>query len=81
MGKIKTIGEKIDELIAGYERLNREAHDMMDLYIDERRLTCPGIPIGSLKQLEFNRAGASMDMVGALRILKERKCKAAHDRP
>jgi hypothetical protein len=37
MRKIKTMAEKIDEMIADYERLNREAHDMMDPYIDEVR--------------------------------------------
>jgi len=46
--KIKTIAEKIDEMIASYEQLNSEAHEMIDLYLDELRLECPGIPIGSL---------------------------------
>ena len=56
MGKIKTIGEKIDAMIASYEQLNREAHEMIDLYIDERRLECPGIPIGAMKQMEINQS-------------------------
>jgi len=72
--RIKTVPEKIDELIASYEMLNREAHDMLDLYIDEARLAYPSIPIGQLKQLAFVRAGSSMNMIAALRILKERKC-------
>ena len=42
MRKIKTVAEKIDEMIASYEKLNREAHEMIDLYIDARRLECPG---------------------------------------
>jgi hypothetical protein len=47
---------------------------MIDLYIDERRLECPDIPVGSLKQMEFaNRAGASLNVPRALQILKERK--------
>jgi hypothetical protein len=75
MRRIKTIAEKIDELIASYETLNREAHDMIDLYIDERRLECPGIPIASMKQMEItNRAGSSLNVPQALQILKERKC-------
>jgi hypothetical protein len=75
MGKIKTIAEKIDEMIASYEKLNREAHEMIDLYLDELRLECPGIPIGSMKQMEIhNRAGSSLNVPRALQILKERKC-------
>jgi len=76
MRKIKTIAEKIDEMIEGYEKLNREANDMMDLYLDELRLRCPTVPISSLKQMEFNRAGSSRDMIEALKILKDRKCPA-----
>jgi len=75
MRKIKTVVQKIDEMIEGYEKLNREAHDMIDLYLDELRLTVnPGIPVGSLKQMTFNRAGSSLDMIAALKILRERKC-------
>jgi hypothetical protein len=66
--------EKIDEMIASYEKLNREAHEMFDLYVDELRLTHPGIPIGSLKQLEItNPAGTTLNIPKALRILKERR--------
>ena len=75
MRKIKTVAEKIDEMIASYEKLNREAHEMIALYIDARRLECPGIPIASMKQMEItNRAGSSLNVPQALRILKERKC-------
>jgi hypothetical protein len=75
MRRIKTIAQKIDEMIEGYTKLNREAHDMIDLYLDELRLTAnPGISVGSLKQITFNRAGSSLDMIKALEILKNRKC-------
>ena len=75
MRKIKTTAEKIDERIASHEQLNCEAHEMIDLYIDERRLKCPGIPIASMKQMEItNRAGCSLNVPQALRILKEKKC-------
>jgi len=77
MRKIKTIAEKIDEMIASYEMLNREAHDLIDLYIDEVRLQCPGIPIGSLKQMEItNPAGTSLNVPRALKILRDRKSPA-----
>jgi hypothetical protein len=75
MRKIKTIPEKIDEMIASYEKLNREAHEMIDLYIDQLRLESPGMPIGTMKQMEItNRAGSSLNVPRALQILKERKC-------
>jgi hypothetical protein len=75
MRRIKTIAQKIDEMIESYAKLNREAHDMIDLYLDELRLAVnPGVPIGSLKQMTFNRAGSSLDMIAALKILRERKC-------
>jgi len=74
---IKSIAQKIDEMIEGYEKLNHEAHDMFDLYLDELRLTeNPGIPVGSLKQMIFNKAGSSWDMVEMLKILRQRKCPA-----
>jgi hypothetical protein len=80
MRKIKTIAEKIDEMIASYEKLNREAHEMIDLYIDELRLACPGIPIGAMKQMEItNRAGSSLNVPRALQILKERKCASREE--
>jgi hypothetical protein len=75
--RIKTVAEKIDELIASYEMLNREAHDLIDLYIDEVRVQCPGIPIGSVKQMEItNPAGTSLNVPKALEILRDRKCPA-----
>jgi hypothetical protein len=75
MRQIKTIAEKIDEMIASYEKLNHEAHEMIDLYIDELRLEYPGIPIGTMKQMEItSRAGSTLNVPRALQILKERKC-------
>jgi hypothetical protein len=82
MRRIKTIAEKIDEMIASYEALNREAHEMIDLYIDELRLECPGIPIGAMKQMEItNRAGSSLNVPRALQILKERKVRLSQRHP
>jgi hypothetical protein len=82
MGRIKTIAERIDEMIASYEKLNREAHEMFDLYIDQLRLECPGTPMGSLKQLEITeRAGSSLNVPRALQILKERKCSPSQGAP
>jgi hypothetical protein len=75
MKRIKTIAEKIDEMIAAYEHLNREAHEMFDLYIEELRLERPGMPIGAMKQMEItNRAGTSLNVPRALEILRDRKC-------
>jgi hypothetical protein len=74
MRKIKTIPDKIDEMIASCEKLNSEAHEMIDLYIDQLRLECPGMPIGTMKQIEITTAGSSLNVPRALQILKERKC-------
>jgi hypothetical protein len=74
MRKIKTIAVKIDEMLADYERLNREAHAMLDLYLDEVRLAYPYTPTAALKQTEFAKAGSTWNVPEMLRILKERKC-------
>jgi hypothetical protein len=73
--KIKTIAQKIDELIAGYKQLDREAHTMLDLYVWELRLQYPDMSIGVLKQMAIhNPAGSTLNVPRALQILKEKKC-------
>jgi hypothetical protein len=77
MRKIKTADERIGELLNEYERLNREAHELIDSYITELRVEVPGTPFGVIKQTEFHgRAGTSLNMPAALRILRERLGKS-----
>jgi hypothetical protein len=77
MRKIKTIAEKIDEMVTSYEKLNLEAHQLIDLYIDAMRLEYPDTPISVLKQMLITaQAGAALNVPRALQILKERKTAA-----
>jgi hypothetical protein len=71
--KIVTPAERIDQMIAAYEKLNREAHDLLDLAVAEYIARSPGIPAGVVKQLRYtNRAGTTIDIPAALRILREK---------
>jgi hypothetical protein len=76
MRKIRTVPEWCDDMIASYKKLDREAHDMFDLYVEAARLEeYPDTPIGSLKQMLLtDQAGTSLNVPRALQILKERKC-------
>jgi hypothetical protein len=71
--KITTPAERIDQLVASYEELDREAHDLLDLAVAEYVAGKPGVSIGAVKQCEFtNRAGSTLNVPAALRILRER---------
>ena len=71
--KIKTIVERLDEMIAQYAALEEEAHELMDLRVAEMRAAGHGsIPAGVLKQVEFsNRAGTSLNIRKALELLRD----------
>jgi hypothetical protein len=64
---------RIDYLLTTYEKLNREANDLLDLATAELVAERPGIPAGVLKQREFtSRAGSMLNFPEALRILREK---------
>jgi hypothetical protein len=72
-GKITTMTERIDQLIAAYGELDREAHDLLDRSVAEYMAEHPGIPAGVIKQYEFtNRAGYMLNVPAALRLLREK---------
>lgn len=72
--RIKTVAQRIDEMLVEYAKLDREAHDLIDLYVDELRLEKPNAPIGVIKQTEIlNPAGATLNIPRALRVLQERR--------
>ena len=79
--KIVTVPERIDQIIASYAELNREAHELLDLATHELRAECPGVPFGVLEQCEFNnRAGSTLNVPKALEILREKYCNGkGHD--
>jgi hypothetical protein len=71
--RIKTVAQRIDEMLAEYARLDHEAHQLIDLYVDELRLEKPSVPIGLIKQTEIlNRAGTTLNISRALRLVQER---------
>jgi hypothetical protein len=71
--KIVSPAERIDRILASYEQLDREAHDLLDRHVAEHCAAHPGVPAGVVKQCEFtNRAGYTLDVQAALRILREK---------
>ena len=71
--KIVTPAERIDRMLKAYEKLNREAHDLLDQTVAERVGETPGISVGVMKQQEFStRAGSTINIPAALRILREK---------
>lgn len=71
--KIVSPAERIDRILASYEQLDREAHDMLDRHVAEYMAEHPGIPGGVIKQYEFtNRAGYMLNVPAALRLLREK---------
>jgi hypothetical protein len=71
--KTTTPVARIDQMLATYEKLNREANDLLDLATAELVAEHPGIPAGVLKQREFtNRAGSMLNVPAALRLLRKK---------
>jgi hypothetical protein len=70
--RIKTVGQRIDEMLAEYAKLDHQAHQLIDLYVDELRFERPNVPIGMIKQTEIlNRAGTTLNIRRALRLVQE----------
>jgi hypothetical protein len=71
--KITTPIERIDQLLASYAELDREAHDMMDLHVAVCAAETPGVPSCIIKKSEFtNRAGYTLNVAAALRLLRDK---------
>jgi hypothetical protein len=63
-----TIAARINEMLAAYEALNGEAHEIIDRYFEDALLQSSG----SIRQLELtNRAGFTLNIPEALRILRQ----------
>ena len=72
--KIKTVVERIDEMLADYEKLDDEAHKLFDLHIAEMRVELPGVPFGVLKQCEITaRAATTLNIPKALGLLRDKR--------
>src|SRR6516165_8780840 len=63
-------GGRIDRMIADFEKLQREAAEVIDVYVENVRGTSP---FGVVRQIEVtNRAGATLNDPAALRLVKDR---------
>jgi hypothetical protein len=63
---------RLDAIIAGYERLQKEADEIIDAYVEELRETQPGIPAASLRSLAItNRAGSTINVAAAMRLIRK----------
>jgi len=60
---------RIDRVIEEFERLQREAHEIIDVYVDGIREA--GVPFGVVKHCAvINRAGQDLNYVNALKIVQ-----------
>src|SRR5262249_33659451 len=71
----QTVLDRINDMLATYEVLDAEAHEIIDAYIEDVvRPRCPGIPTGVLRQCEIDgRAGRTLNIPEALRLLRQAK--------
>jgi hypothetical protein len=71
--KITTTRERIDQMLAQYALLERDAFELIDCIVTEMCHQHPGMPFGNVKQCEIhNRAGSMLNVPKALRLLRER---------
>jgi hypothetical protein len=64
---------RVDETIAGLERFQRVARDILDAYVDARLCDAPpGTPFGSLKYFEIAQpAGSALNYIAALKLVRD----------
>jgi len=63
-------GGRIDRMIADFEKLQREAAEVIDVYVENVR---GALPFGVVRQIEVtNRAGVTLNYPAALRLVKDR---------
>jgi hypothetical protein len=63
-------GGRIDKMIADFERLQREAAEVIDVYVENIR---GPLPFGVARATEVtNRAGLTLNYPAALRLVKDR---------
>jgi len=63
---------RLDAIITDWERLQDEANAIIDAFVEEMRETTPGVPASSLRVYAItNRAGSTMNVAVALRLIKQ----------
>jgi hypothetical protein len=71
--KITTPRERIDLMLAQYNQLEYDAHELIDSVVSELLLKHPATSRAVLKQREFTGpAGRMLNVPGALWLLRER---------
>jgi hypothetical protein len=67
------MANRIDDLIGQIEKLHAEAHDIIDLHVEEIREVRPSVPFTTIKAREvLNRAGSTVNIVEALKLIREK---------
>jgi hypothetical protein len=63
---------RLDAIIADWQRLQQDAGEIIDAYVDELRETHPGVPAASLRSRAItSRAGSTMDIAAAMRLIRK----------
>ena len=63
-------GGRIDKMIADFEKLQREAAEVIDVYVENVR---GPLPFGVVRQIEVtNSVGLTLNYPAALRLVKDR---------
>ena len=71
---------RLDAIIAGYERLRKEADEIIDAYVEELRETCPGVPTANLRALGItNRAGSALNIAAAMKLIRKTLVGERHE--
>ena len=62
---------RIDRMINDFERLKRDAQEIIDVYVDGIRPN--GVPFGVVRHCEItNPAGTDLNYVNALRLVRDK---------
>jgi hypothetical protein len=73
--KVITVPERIDRILSDYANLEKYSHEMLDLAVEEMRLTdrrLAFMPFSVVKQNLFTaQAGYMLNVPNALKILRE----------
>jgi hypothetical protein len=70
--KAQTLRERVESLLGQYGNLDRRADEAIDAYVANTALECPGIPLGVLRQCEFEAHARGYSRMLALKRLRQK---------
>jgi len=70
--KAQTLRERVESLLGQYGDLDGRADEAIDAYVAKAALDCPGIPLGVLRQCEFEAYARGYSRVLALKHLRQK---------